>query len=144
MKNIRTRVLQYFKNGTDKNLVDPTLDLKWKNEKVLKNNIFVPKLNNSANLNNVPDVLKHDVGDVQGLDGLSKKLYMSTFTIMHVDKYYEKVNEAFSQKSTKVKQHFQCGEQLLEESFIDVGSVVVKENESLFCIKLCCKYEKYE
>ena len=63
---------------------------------------------------------------------------MPTFTIEHIDKYYEKVNDAFSQKSTKVKNHFQRGEQLLEESLIDVGSVVVKENDSLFCIKGVC------
>ena len=55
---------------------------------------------------------------------------MPTFTIEHIDKYYEKVNNAFSQNSTKVKKHFHRGEQLLEESFIDVGSVVVKENLS--------------
>ena len=139
MKDIRTRVLQYFKNGTDNNLVDPTLDLKWKKEKVLKYNIFVPKLKYAARLNTVPDILKHDVGDIQKLDGWSKKLFnMPTFTIEHIDKYYEKVNNAFSQNSTKVKKHFHRGEQLLEESFLDVGSVVVKENLSLFCIKGVC------
>ena len=62
-------------------------------------------------------------------------MVQETFTIEHIDKYYEKVNNAFSQKSTKVKKHFQSGEKLLEESFIAVGSVVVKENDSLFCTK---------
>ena len=36
------------------------LDLKWKKEKVLKYNIFVPKLKYAARLNTVPDILKHD------------------------------------------------------------------------------------
>ena len=45
-----------LKNGTDNNLVDPTLDLKWKKEKVLKYNIFVPKLKYAARLNTVPDI----------------------------------------------------------------------------------------
>ena len=73
------------------------------------------------------------------MDGWSKKLYnMPSFTIEHIDKYYEKVNDAFSQKSPKVKKHFQRGEQLLEESFIDIGSVVVKENDTILCIKGVC------
>ena len=63
---------------------------------------------------------------------------MPTFTIEHIDKYYEKVNDAFSQNSTKVKKHSHRGEQLLEEPFLDVGSVVVKKNLSLFCIKGLC------
>ena len=37
-----------------------------------------------------------------------------------------------------MKKNFERGEQLLEESFIDVGSVVIKENDSLFCIKGVC------
>ena len=96
MKSIRTRVLWYFKNGTDKNLVDPTLDLKWKKAKVAKYNIFVPKLPKLLTLNTVPDILKHDVGDIQSLDGWSKDLSsMPSFSIQHIDEYYDKVNNAF-------------------------------------------------
>ena len=88
MKTIRTRVLWYFKNGTDKNLVDPTLDLKWKKAKVNKYNIFVPELPTLAVLNTVPDILRHDVGDIQSLDGWSKDLTsMPSFTIQHIDSY---------------------------------------------------------
>ena len=139
MKDIRTRVIQYFKNGTYKNLVDPTMDIKWKKAKVLKYNInFVLQLKNFVTLNTVPDILKH-VGDIQRLDGWSKELFnLPKLTVEYIDKYYEKVNDTFSQNSTKVKKHFQRGQQLLEESFIDIGSDVIKENDSLFCIKCVC------
>lgn len=139
MKSIRTRVLWYFKNGTDKNLVDPTLDLKWKKAKVAKYNIFVPQLPKLSVLNVVPDILKHDIGDIQSLDGWSKDLTnMPTFTIQHIDYYYDKVNSAFSHNATRVEKHFQRGAQLLEESFIDLNSIVIKEDDNLFCIKAVC------
>ena len=37
-----------------------------------------------------------------------------------------------------VKKHFERGSQLLEESFISVDSVYVKEVDSLYCIKGVC------
>ena len=60
MKDIRTRVLQYFKNGADK------MDLCWKNLKVQKYNTFVPVLPASSALNDVPDILKLRVQTMGG------------------------------------------------------------------------------
>ena len=36
------------------------------------------------------------------------------------------------------KKHFQRRAQLLEESFINVNSIVIKEDDNLFCIKAVC------
>ena len=55
------RVLKYFDNGTDKLLVDPTL--KWKKLKAEKYNIHVPINNTPISLNDVPYILKNELGD---------------------------------------------------------------------------------
>ena len=49
-----------------------------------------------------------------------------------------KVNEIVTPKSTIVKKHFNRGEQLLEEKYIDIGSIHAKQNENVFCIKGVC------
>ena len=125
MKDIRIRVLRYFDHGTDKNLVDPTFDLKWKKAKVKKCNIFVPKLKKLEKLNVVPDILKYELGDIKGMNGWTKDLSnMPIFTAEHINEYYKKVNNVFCRSSTQVKKHFERGEQLLEELYLDIGSIL--------------------
>lgn len=90
-------------------------------------------------LNNVPDILKHELGEIKVLDGWTKSLsHMPVFTSEHINAYYEKVNHSVCQKSTLVKKHFERGEQLLEEQYIDISSIHVKYSDNLFCIKGVC------
>ena len=65
MKLIQSRVLEYFNNGTDQQLIDPTLDKRYKRAKVEKYEILkhgqLPILKVRPTLNPVPDILKHDM-----------------------------------------------------------------------------------
>ena len=120
-------------------IVDPTLDLKWKKKKAENSNIFVPIKEKQLKLSSVPEILKNELGAIKQLDGWSKSLInMPVFTSEHINQYYEKVNKAFSKKSTLVEKHFERGEQLLEEAYVDISSIYVKDNENLFCIKGVC------
>ena len=63
------RVLEYFDNGTDKLLVNPILDLKWKKLKAEKYNIHALINNTPISLNDVPDILKNELGEIRQMDG---------------------------------------------------------------------------
>ena len=52
--------------------------------------------------------------------------------------YFNEVNKTYSKRATVVKKHFESGETLIEEQFIDTDSVYIKENEKLFCVKGLC------
>ena len=102
------RVLKYFDNGTDKLLVDPTL--KWKKLKAEKYNIHVPINNTPISLNDVPYILKNELGEIRQMDRWSKSLFgMPEFTSEYINQYYQKVNQTLCKKSTIVKKHFERG-----------------------------------
>ena len=61
--------MEYFDNGTDKLLVNPILDLKWKKLKAKRYNIHVPINNTPISLNDVPDILKNELGEIRQIDG---------------------------------------------------------------------------
>ena len=51
---------------------------------------------------------------------------------------HKKIDTAVLSKSKKVMKHFLRGEQLLEESFIDIASIYSKQSDTLFCLKGVC------
>lgn len=65
-KNIRSRVLQYFKNNIAIVIVDPTPELKWKTREILLGENL---RNTVADLNEVPNVLKEKLGVSASTDG---------------------------------------------------------------------------
>ena len=136
MKEIRTRVLQYFNNKTDSQLVDPTFDLRYKKSKVIKYGIGVPVVRKMGKLNVVPDLLENEMANPLSTSGWSKDLSnLPSFGLHHIEAYHEKVNKCFMDKATTIKKNFKRGEQLLVENFIDLDSVMVKENNELICFK---------
>ena len=57
-------------------------------------------------------------------DGWSKSLLgIPKFSVHQIEKHAMKINEIVTPKSTIVKKHFNRGEQLLEEKYIDIGSI---------------------
>ena len=95
-------------------------------------NIFVPIKEKQLKLNSVPEILKKRT---YGYGWPKILINRPSLTSDHINQYYEK---AFSEKSTPVKKHFERGEQLLEEAYVDISSIYVKENEILFYIKGVC------
>ena len=53
---------------------------------------------------------------------------------------FNKANKTYSKRATVVKKHFELGETLIEEQFIDTDSVYIKENEKLFCVRGQCAF----
>ena len=49
----------------------------------------------------------------------------------------ERVNKTFITKSKKIE-NFQRGQQFLEENFIDVNSILSKQNNKYFSVKGIC------
>ena len=104
MKEIRTRVLQYFNNKTDSQLVDPTFDLRYKKSKVIKYGISVPVVRKMGKLNVVPDLLENEMANPLSTSGWSKDLSnLPSFGLHHIEAYYEKVNKCFMDKATTIK-----------------------------------------
>ena len=86
-----------------------------------------------------PDVLKNESGALTSIAGWTKSLLGApTFDASKIKDYYQLINDKLTKKSTLVKKNFERGSQLLEESFISVDSVYVKEVDSLYCIKGVC------
>ena len=59
------------------------------------------------------------------------------FGVSNIQDYFQKINSLFS-KSSVVKKHFQSCTQLIEENYIDIGSIYSKQNDDFFCIKGIC------
>ena len=101
MKNVKTlkeaqvNILQYFKLGPEKKLIDPTPNKIWLNKKAnltLKKKIL-------KNLSSAPKDFVFDLSNLSSIDGWSKSLegFLSNIlTIIH-----KKTNTAVSSKSKK-------------------------------------------
>ena len=76
---------------------------------------------------------------IKQVDRWSKSLFgMPEFTSENINQYYQKVNQTLCKKSTIVKKHFERGEQLLKEQYLDISSIHVKHGDDLFCTKGVC------
>ena len=133
-----SRVLQYFNNNQENHLVDPSSDLRWKKIKADKLGVIL-LIELDPSLPECPDVLKNELGTIKSIAGWTKSLLgVPTFNSSKIKEYYELINNKLTKQSTLVKKHFERGSQLLEESFITVDSVYVKEADSLYCVKGVC------
>ena len=56
----------------------------------------------------------------------------------NIDTYFYNVSKAVMNTSTMVKRNFNRGEQFLEENYLALGSIFVKKNEHLICLKRMC------
>ena len=65
----------------------------------------------------------------KSLDGLPQ------FLVTNIEKYANIVTEGVLSKSTVVKKHFSRGQQLLEEQYVDIGSIFTKQSDDFFCFK---------
>ena len=54
----------------------------------------------------------------------------------NIEKYANIVTEGVLSKSTVVKKHFSRGQQLLEEQYVDIGSIFTKQSDDFFCFKV--------
>jgi len=134
------RVLAYHKNGTHKNLVDPTEDKKWIQKKADKLG-FVLKPSKKYDSATVvcPNALKHEIVNKRNAIGWTKSLdHMPRISIADIEDYHKKVNESLLKNSSTISKPFVRGRQLLKENFIDFGSIYIKENDKHFFLKGVC------
>ena len=124
LKDVQVRVLQYFNAGNQKHVVDPTPDKKCLLKKAASlGKIFIPN-NSKIDLPQVPTGFKNELTDFTMTDGWYKSLLgIPKFSVHQIEKHAMKINEIVTPKSTIVKKHFNRGEQLLEEKYIDIGSI---------------------
>ena len=88
---------------------------------------------------NVPKLLGGELGSPKTTAGWSKSLGgLPAFSSQHINHYYHEVNRKHMGTSSVVKKHFTRGEQLLEEKFISLNSMLVKQDSSYFCVKGMC------
>ena len=116
-------------------MIDPTPERKWIYEKAdkLKLEIILSKKTN------IQPILcqKEFTVDLQNLnssDGWSKNLAnLPNLTSDKILAYVEKVNKTFITKSKKIEK-----QQFLEETFIDLNSILSKQNDKYFSVKGIC------
>ena len=118
-------------------MIDPTPERKWiyKKANKLKLKIILPEKTNFKPISSP----KEFTADLQNLDssgGWSKNLVnLPNLTLNETVAYVESVDKTFI---TKSKKHFQRGQQFLEESFIDLSSILSKQNDKYFSVKGIC------
>ena len=109
-----------------------------KKQIILKLKIILPKKTNIKSLS----CPKEFIADFQNLnlsDGWSKNLSnLLNLTLDKIVAYVERVNKTFIIKSKKIEKHFQQGQQFLEENFIDLNSILFKQNNKNFNVKDIC------
>ena len=101
MKELRSRVLEYFKTNTAQNLVDPTFGQTYKKAKVDNLGILqygelptIPILRQS--LNPPPEILDNEMANPTSFAGWWKDLSnLRMLTIEHIEKYYQTINDSY-------------------------------------------------
>ena len=72
-------------------------------------------------------------------DGWGKNLAnLPSLTLDKIVAYVERVDKTFITKLRKIEKDFQRGQQLLEENFIDLNSILSKQNDKYFSVKGIC------
>ena len=89
-----------------------------------------------------PDILKDfesELAILNSVIGWSKTLDgLPQFSLENIKKYVNMVTAEVLSKSAVVKKHFSRGEQLLEEQYVDIGSIFTKQSDDYFCFKGVC------
>ena len=118
-------------------IFDPTPEQKWVRLKAGKLKIHLKEKEVPA-VPNVPSILQKEMNNLSNAIGWCKPLAgIRNFGVSNIQDYFQKINILFS-KSFVVKKHFQRGTQLMEENYIDIGSIYSKQNDDFFCIKGTC------
>ena len=129
-------VLWYFKNGTHNNLVDPTEDQRWIRKKAdTLGIILMPSKTFDSQVVECPDILKVEILNKTNSAGWSKSLEIPKLCIGQIGSYHMFVNKKMPTNFLNIKKP--CN-QLLDEKFIDTGSIYTKENDEYFCVKGVC------
>ena len=138
LRDSQVKVLQYFHNGTNSIICDPTLEKKWLSKKayLMGKNIKIQSIKTFPML---PEYLKCELLSLNSKIGWSKCLEgLPAFSAEKIDAYALNVNSNFFPKSTKVKKHLSRGEMFLEKQYIDLSSIHSKQSIELFCVKGVC------
>ena len=134
------RVLNYYHDGTANNVIDPTPERKWiyKKANKLKLTIILPEKTNFKPIS-CPKEFMAELQNVNSSGGWSKNIVnLPSLTLDKIVAYVERVNKTFITKLKKIEKPFQQGQQFLEENFIDLNSILSKQNDKYFSVKGIC------
>ena len=132
--------MNYYHGGTANNVIDPTPERTWIYKKAykLKLKIILPAKTNFKPIS-CPKEFTVDFQNLYSSDGWSKNLVnLPSLTLDKIVAYLERVNKTFITKSKKIEKPFQRGQQFLEENFIDLNSILSKQNDKYFSAKGIC------
>ena len=119
--------------------MDCSSDQRWIQKKAEELGIILQNPVKVFTLPQVPDMLRNELGALKNLAEWTKSLdNLSKFSASNIDNYFYNVSKAVLSTSTMTKKNFNRGEQFLEENYLDLGSIFVKENEHLICLKGIC------
>ena len=130
LKDDKTRVLRYFDNKTNDHLVDPTLDLKWKRVKASCLGLTLSVVDTVVDVS-VSRELSFELGSLKSFNGWTKTLNGApNLSHEYVVSYHNKISSA-----NLIKKKFDRGCQFLEEQYIDIHSVHIKDSDNIFIVK---------
>ena len=111
------RILHYVKNNQHLNIIDPTPEKKWLKRKAIEMG-WIIKSNESFVIEAADPLLvkgnygKDDDGWSQSIVGLPR------ISGVEMDQFFEETTRAVMKQGTKIKKHFNRGEQFLTESIL--------------------------
>ena len=87
---------------------------------------------------NIPKDFEYELTNLNSVVGWSKSLDdLPQFSVENIEKYPKMVTAGVFSVAV-VKKHFSRGEQLLEEQYVDTGSIFTKQSDDFFCFKGVC------
>ena len=87
----------------------------------------------------MPKRIYADLQNLNSSDGWSINLaILPNLTLDKIVVYVQRVNKTFITISKKIEKHVQQGQQFLEENFIDLNSILSKQNDRYFSVEGIC------
>ena len=87
----------------------------------------------------MPKRIYADLQNLNSADGGSINFaILPNLTLDKIVVYVQRVNKTFITISKKIEKHVQQGQQFLEENFIDLNSILSKQNDKYFSVKGIC------
>ena len=114
-------------------MIDPTTERKWIYKKAdnLKLEIIPPKKTNIKSLS-CPKEFIADLQNSNSSEGWSKNLAnLPNLTLDEIIADVERVNKTFITKLKKIEEHFQRGQQFLEENLVDLNYILSKQSRAI-------------
>ena len=138
LRDAQVKILQYFKQRTEQKLYDLTPNKKRQSEKARMMGMTLKK-NTLKDMPNIPKEFEYELTNLNSVVGWSRSLDgLPQFSLENIEKYADMVPTGVLSKSTVVKKHFSRGDQLLEEQYVDIGSIFTKQSDDFFCFKSVC------